>query len=529
MFKTQKWLYKYLVGSIFLSSIFITYFFSLYKLLSFTKLSNLGKVILNTFNSYTFHVIFFSFYQAFISAILTLVLSIIIAHSFYYQKIIKIRFLIKISALLSTLPSLSIILSLLSIFSSNGWVAILVKHIGINYSWNFYGFIPILIGNIIFNLPLGINIFYNALNEVPENNKKLAKQFCIKNLTYIKNIDLPYIKKSIPSSFVLFFLLCFTSFTSVLILGGSPKDTTLEVLIYENIIFNFNLSSAAILAITQLIISLIFFIFIPKNIFLSQKTQTKNSIFPKFNRSIKIIQSISIALFIITLISILAAIFLPIFQIGNIFNYINLTVIKAFITTLIIGLLSGIINIIMCLFILNISRNLLLNKFNNLGNIINNLGLFIISIPALIISIGLFFILNKFLENYYLILFIISFLNAILTIPYSLNFLKIKFTQNLISNNKLSLSLGVKYLKFFRYVDLPIIKKEILLSFIWSFSLSIGDFTIVSLFGNNNFITLPWLLYQDLNKYQNNAAIFISFIISLTIFFSFIISELFHD
>ena len=43
------------------------------------------------------------------------------------------------------------------------------------------------------------------------------------------------------------FMLCFTSFTIVLALGGGPQNSTLEVAIYQAIFFEFDLPKAALL------------------------------------------------------------------------------------------------------------------------------------------------------------------------------------------------------------------------------------------------------------------------------------------
>ncbi|MGP1954144.1 MAG: thiamine/thiamine pyrophosphate ABC transporter permease ThiP, partial [Arsenophonus sp. NC-QC1-MAG3] len=43
-------------------------------------------------------------------------------------------------------------------------------------------------------------------------------------------------------------------------------------------------------------------------------------------------------------------------------------------------------------------------------------------------------------------------------------------------------------------------------AFTFACVLSIGDFSIIALFGNENFLTLPYYLYQQLGSYRNNDA-----------------------
>ena len=55
----------------------------------------------------------------------------------------------------------------------------------------------------------------------------------------------------LPGAFVLIFLLCLTSFTVALAVGGGPKGTTIELAIYQAFRFEFNLGKAASLATIQ--------------------------------------------------------------------------------------------------------------------------------------------------------------------------------------------------------------------------------------------------------------------------------------
>ena len=85
-----------------------------------------------------------------------------------------------------------------------------------------------------------------ALQSVPTEQHQLAAQLNIKGFTFFRLIEWPYLKSQIVSAFVLIFMLCFTSFTIVLALGGGPQNSTLEVAIYQAIFFEFDLPKAAL-------------------------------------------------------------------------------------------------------------------------------------------------------------------------------------------------------------------------------------------------------------------------------------------
>lgn len=67
-------------------------------------------------------------------------------------------------------------------------------------------------------------------------------------------ITLPLLRPAITSATLLVFIFCFTSFGVILILGG-PKYSTLEVEIYRQAIFLFNLPMAATLSLIQILMN----------------------------------------------------------------------------------------------------------------------------------------------------------------------------------------------------------------------------------------------------------------------------------
>jgi len=70
-------------------------------------------------------------------------------------------------------------------------------------------------------------------------------------LRHFREITLPLLRPAIVASALLVFLFCFTSFGVVLILGG-PRFATLEVEIYRQAVSLFNLPAAAVLSLVQM-------------------------------------------------------------------------------------------------------------------------------------------------------------------------------------------------------------------------------------------------------------------------------------
>ncbi|TIW01612.1 MAG: thiamine/thiamine pyrophosphate ABC transporter permease ThiP, partial [Mesorhizobium sp.] len=62
-------------------------------------------------------------------------------------------------------------------------------------------------------------------------------------------LEWPVLRAAMPGVAGLVFMLCITSFTIVLTLGGGPAATTLEVAIYQALRFDFDPARAVVLTL----------------------------------------------------------------------------------------------------------------------------------------------------------------------------------------------------------------------------------------------------------------------------------------
>ena len=91
-------------------------------------------------------------------------------------------------------------------------------------------------------------------------------------------------------------------------------------------------------------------------------------------------------------------------------------------------------------------------------------------------------------------------------------------------HDRLCSSLGIKGLNRLFNFDLPAMKPELGFAAGLSACLSIGDLSVIALFGNQNFQTLPWLMYQFMSSYKMKEAAVISLsllLICYTFFYFF--------
>ena len=79
--------------------------------------------------------------------------------------------------------------------------------------------------------------------------------------------------------------------------------------------------------------------------------------------------------------------------------------------------------------------------------------------------------------------------------------------------DRLAFTLGVTAWARWRWLEWPLIKEESLFVLSLAFCFSLGEFGIISLFGSQDFATLPWLLYQKMGSYRTDEAAAIALVL----------------
>ena len=143
--------------------------------------------------------------------------------AFFYLDFKGKSLILRIFSLTFVLPALLAIFGLIGIYGTAGWLTQLLQTLDISWKPSIYGLSGILIAHLFFNIPLAARMSLQALQSVPTEQHQLAAQLNIKGFTFFRLIEWPYLKSQIVSAFVLIFMLCFTSFTIVLALGGGPQ------------------------------------------------------------------------------------------------------------------------------------------------------------------------------------------------------------------------------------------------------------------------------------------------------------------
>lgn len=486
-----------------------------------------GEIASIIADDYLWHVVRFTFWQAFLSALFSILPAIWLAKALFRRQFLgKILFL-RLCAMSLVLPVLVALFGILTVYGRAGWIAQICEWIGIDYQFTPYGLQGILLAHIFFNMPLATRMLLQALESISPEQRQLASQLGMNGWQRFRFLELPYLWRQILPTAALIFMLCFASFATVLALGGGPAATTVELAIYQALSYDYDLHRAALLALIQLSCCLGLVLISQKlngTLFVghSQQMQWRDPSDPLFAKIADV--------FIITMaILFLVPPILAVITDGMNSQFIRViqqpVLWQAFRTSLVIALGAGVVCVVLTMMLLWSSRELRLRHFSRAGQAMEMSGLIILAMPGIVLATGFFLLLNNTIglpESPYILVILT---NALMAIPYALKVLENPMNDIASRYSLLCQSLNLHGVNRLRWIELRALKKPLSQALAFACVISIGDFGIVALFGNETFRTLPFYLYQQIGAYHTQDGAITAMILLLLCFSLFSLLE----
>jgi len=138
-------------------------------------------------------------------------------------------------------------------------------------------------------------------------------------------------------------------------------------------------------------------------------------------------------------------------------------------------------------------------------------------VPPAALATGWFISLIAWAGMTGLAAFLVIAMNALMSLPFVARVLMPALAQSAEAHDRLCLSLGLAGWSRFRLVELPVLKRAIGLALVMALILSLGDLTAISLFGTQDFVTLPVLIYRQMGSYRFDEAIGTALVLGLLV------------
>ncbi len=205
-------------------------------------------------SSYIRRVIGFTFWQAILSTLLTLAIGLPGAYLLARFKFPGKSIVQALTGIPFVLPTLVVAAAFNAFLGPKGWLNLLWMDL-FNLGQPPIQFIntigAILVAHVFYNTTIVLRTVGDYWSHLDPNLGKAAQLLGANHWQTFWHITLPTLRPAILSATLLVFIFDFTSFGTVLVLGG-PRYATLEVEIYYQTISLFNLPLAAVLSMLQL-------------------------------------------------------------------------------------------------------------------------------------------------------------------------------------------------------------------------------------------------------------------------------------
>ena len=498
-----------------LSFLAIAFFFPLSRILALT-FSPEALTLENLRN--TGHVVLFTFYQAFLSTLLTLILGLPSAYLFARFDFRGKSILRALTAVPFMLPTVVVAASFNSLLGQRGLINSAASFLFPFSEFTLHPspFLLILLAHVFYNTTIIIRIVGTALSSLDPSLEQTARSLGADTFHVWTNITLPLLRPSILAASLLVFLFDFTSFGVILLLGGS-QFSTLEVEIYLQAVKLLDLPLAALLSVFQLVCTLIFSILYSRFVNRNPQQLSPRSVTTKP-------KTFQHKLFVTTFFLLLSSFFiaplasLPIrslfrleadrgqrneVQYGFTIDYyaelfINrrdsvfyVPPIKATLNSLTYASATVILSLL-----LGFPAAFALAKPTRLEKVLDPLIMLPLGSSAVMLGLGFIITYGKWLTSPLLV----PFAHTLVALPFVIRALQPAIASIPQRLRQAASSLGASPLEVWKNIDLPILRRATLAAATFAFTISLGEFGATLLISRPEYPTIPVAIERFLSQ-----------------------------
>ncbi|WFM72223.1 thiamine/thiamine pyrophosphate ABC transporter permease [Halomonas sp. CKK8] len=455
----------------------------------------------------------FTLWQATVSTLLAVGLAVPVALALARRPRFPGRaLLLRAMELSLVLPTLIGLFGLVAVHGRRGWAAPLWEWLTGAESGYLYGLSGIVLAHVFYNLPLSARLMLQALETAPAAHWRLASQLGLTRATLWRTLEWPRLAPLLPRLAALVFTLCFTSFAIVMTLGGGPRSSTLEVALYQALKFDHDLALAALLALTQLVICLSLWLMAlsrggaPSLVVGSAALPAGGRWHRRDGVGVSRLTDAAwlTALAALLLPPLAAVVLAGLAGLPELPRSASLWPAAARSLVMALGAGAGALSLAVALLVG--SRWLRARRHAGAALLMEGGGQLILVIPSLVLGTGLFLLLRPTLGSGWQGYALVVLVNAFMALPFAMQVVRGALPGLSAPEERLADQFGIRGRARLRWLVWPRLRRPLALALAYAMTLSLGDFSVIALFGSPSAPTLPMLLYQQLGGYRWQGA-----------------------
>ncbi|AUH33493.1 thiamine/thiamine pyrophosphate ABC transporter permease ThiP [Paracoccus tegillarcae] len=458
--------------------------------------------------------VWFTVWQAVVSASLSALLAVPVARALARRDFPGRAVLVTLLGAPFILPVIVAIMGLISVFGRNGFLNDGLRAFGLP-EISIYGWQGVILAHVFFNLPLSVRLILQGWQAIPSERFRLAASLGFAPGDIARHLERPMLRAVLPGVWLAVFLVCLTSFTVALALGGGPKAATVELAIYQAFRFDFDMGRAATLGLVQVALCLC-----------AMALASRVTIPSAFGAGMdaaaswrgprgwgRVVDVLAIGLATVFLLwPMLSVMADGIPRIAA----LDASVWAAALRSVIMALISAALA-------LALGLTLALTIARGAGRWVEVAGMLPIIASPLVLGTGLYLILRAWVTPQQIALPVTVAINAVMALPFVLRAL-IPAARSLQADyGRLAASLDLQGWARLRLLTLPRLARPLGFSGGLAAALAMGDLGVITLFASDQ-PTLPLKLYQLMNSYRiadASACAVLLMVISFALFWLF--------
>jgi thiamine transport system permease protein len=440
----------------------------------------------------------FTVLQAALSAALSVGLAIPVARALARRRFPGRAFMIAALGAPFLLPVIVAVMGILALFGRSGLASDMLAFFGLG-PLPIYGLQGILLAHLFLNLPLAARMILIGWAAIPAERLRTAAALGFGPREMFRFVEWPMLRAVLPGAALAIFLVCLSSFTVVLVMGGGPRATTLELAIYQAFRLEFDLAHAASLAALQMILSLAVAALGLRALApaaFGAGMGRPNPQWPAGGRAADAHWLAAAALFLALPLALVAAAGLPHLP------TLPAAIWPAALRSILVALGATALAITLAL-----SLGLLISALPpRRARLIDGAAMLTMTASPLVMGTGLFLILRAVTDPVAAALPVTMLVNAAMALPFCLRILMPDLIALLADYGRLADSLGLAGLARLRLLTLPRLRRPLAFAAGLSAALSMGDLGVIALFADPARATLPMQIYGLMGAYRMDQA-----------------------
>jgi len=464
----------------------------------------------------------FTFWQAFLSTLLTLLLGLPAAYLFARFDFRGQSLLKALTAVPFLLPTVVVAAGFNALLGPRGWLNLgLMKTFGLEAPpVPFVGTLgAILIAHVFYNTTIVIRVVGNALTRLDPRLEQAARSLGADDRRVWGELTLPLLRPSLLAAALLVFIFDFTSFGVILLLGG-PAFATLEVEIYIQALRLLNLPLSALLSLIQLLCTLALSILYVRlaaraAVQSGPRAAAGNRRRARTGKERAFVSGMMALLFLVSVLPMLA---LPLRSITRLEaargerTEIRPSLTMDYYTELFINRRGSIFYVpparaaanslayagatVALSLLLGFPAASALARPGRLERILDPLIILPLGASAVMLGLGFILTFGRLLTSPWLV----PLAHTLVALPFVIRTLQPGFASIPEGLRQAAASLGASPFRVWQAVDWPIIRRATLAAATFAFTISLGEFGATSLLARPEYPTIPVAIYRFLSQ-----------------------------